>query len=132
MANARHLKSPEKETGEFTVKTAAFTLKDSDSGTLFKWNSATSFNFTLPPVGKASKGVHFDFVVMTAASGGVGHGVSPNSADTVFIPGASNADDKDIYFATASDVVGDGFRLVSDGVNGWHVKFVTGLVIKES
>jgi len=132
MANARALKQPLKQRGDYAAKTAAYTLKNSDSGSLFKWNHATSFNFTLPPVKPAFKGVFFDFVVSTAATSGTGHGVSPASVDKVFTPGATATDDKDVYFATAGDAVGNGFRLVSDGVDGWHLCFLNGTLTQEA
>lgn len=133
MANAKALKRPAKTAGFTPVvkKTAAFTLRNSDSGTLFKWNSATAFLFTLPPVKTTQAGIYFDFSIETAASSGTGHGVSPNSADKFF--GVDTpTDDKDIYFATAGDAVGNGFRLVSDGVDGWHVINVVGTLTQES
>lgn len=133
MANAKALKRPAVIAGFTPVvkKTAAFTVKNSDSGTLFKWNSATAFNFTLPPVNKVAAGVFFDFSIETAATSGTGHGVSPASVDKFF--GVSTpTDDKDIYFATAGDAVGNGFRLVSDGVDGWHVINIFGTLSQEA
>lgn len=134
MANAKALKRPSVVPGFTPVikKTAAFTLRNSDAGTLFKWNSATSFNFTLPPVSKIRAGVFFDFSIETAATSGTGHGVSPASVDKIFgIPDATATDDKDAYFATASDKIGYGFRLVSDGVDGWHLVNAVGTVAQE-
>lgn len=121
MANAKGVKNPPTERGDVITATATYTLKNSDSGKICKWNSTTAFNFNLPPVQKAFKGVFYDFIIMTAASSGTGHGVSPNAVDTVYNPAGAATDDKDVYFATASDKVGLGFRLVSDGVNGWHL-----------
>jgi len=62
MGNAKALKRPAVTAGFTPVvkKTAAYTVKNSESGTLFKWNSATSFDFTLPPVKKTAAGVYFD------------------------------------------------------------------------
>lgn len=124
MGNAKAIKRPAKTEGVTPVvkKTAAYTLKNSDSGTFFKWNSATAFLFTLPPVAKTQAGIYFDFAIETAATSGTGHGVSPASVDKIFgVAGATPTDDKDVYFATADDAIGDGFRLVSDGVDGWHL-----------
>ena len=124
MANAKALKRPAVTAGVTPVvkKTAAYTIKNSDSGTFFKWNSATAFNFTLPPVKKTAAGIFFDFAIETAATSGTGHGVSPASVDKIFgVAGATPTDDKDVYFKTADDALGDGFRLVSDGVDGWHL-----------
>lgn len=118
---SKTVKFPPRERGDVITATAATTLKNSDSGKLCKWNSATAFNFNLPPVSKAMKGVFYDFIIFTAATSGTGHGVSPASVDKVFLPGATPTDNKDVYFATASNKVGLGFRLVSDGVDGWHV-----------
>ena len=129
---SKRIKSPRRERGDYAAKTAAYSLKSSDSGSIFKWNSATSFNFNLPPVQKALKGVFFDFVVQTAATGGTGHGVSPAAVDKIFAPGVTATDDKDIYFATAGDAVGNGFRLVSDGVDGWHITFLNGTLSQEA
>ena len=99
---SKRIKSPRRERGDYAAKTAAYSLKSSDSGSIFKWNSATSFNFNLPPVQKALKGVFFDFVIQTAATSGTGHGVSPAAVDKIFAPGVTATDDKDIYFATAA------------------------------
>lgn len=129
---SKRIKSPRRERGDYAAKTAAFSLKSSDSGTIYKWNSATAFLFTLPPVQKALKGVFFDFIIQTAATSGTGHGVSPAAADKIFAPGVTATDNKDIYFATAGDAVGNGFRLVSDGVDGWHLIFQNGTLTQES
>lgn len=132
MGNAKTLKIPRTERGDVTVATAAATLTAADSGKTFVWNSATAFTFTLPPVQKSQKGVFFHFIVNTAATGGTGHGVSPASVDKIVAPGITAADDKDVYFATASDAVGNGFTLVSDGVDGWFVRAINGTLTQES
>ena len=132
MASAKALKSPLKQRGDVSVKTAAYTLKDSDSGTTFVWNSATAFNFTLPAVKKHSKGVFFDFIVRTAATSGAGHGVDPNSVDKVAGATATAVDNKDVYFTTATDVIGDGFRLTSDGVDGYQITALQGIIAQEA
>jgi hypothetical protein len=129
---SKRIKSPRRERGDYAAKTAAYTLKSSDSGTIYKWNSTTAFNFTLPPVQTALKGVFFDFIIQTAATSGTGHGVSPAAVDKIFAPGVTATDDKDIYFATAGDAVGNGFRLVSDGVDGWHLIFQNGTISQEA
>lgn len=131
MANAKALKRPRTQDGKVLDKSAAYTLKASESGSVCKWNSATAFNFTLPKVQKSEVGIFFDFVIMTAATSGTGHGVSPNAVDKVFTPGATATDDKDVYFATAGDAVGNGFRLISDGVDGWHLCFLNGTLTQE-
>ncbi len=132
MANANALKFPRTERGDVSVATAAATLKASDSGKTFVWNSATAFNFTLPAVQKSQKGIFYHFIVNTAATSGTGHGVSPASVDKIVAPGVTATDDKDIYFATASDAVGNGFTLVSDGVDGWFVQTINGTVTQEA
>ena len=129
---SKRIKSPRRERGDVITKTAAYSLKSSDSGSICKWNSATAFNFNLPPVQKALKGVFFDFVITTAATSGTGHGVSPVSVDKIFTPGQTATDDKDVYFATAGDAVNNGFRLTSDGVDGWHVTAINGTLTQES
>lgn len=129
---SKRIKSPRRERGDYAAKTADFSLKSSDSGTIYKWNSATAFNFSLPPAQKALKGVFFDFIIQTAATSGTGHGVSPAAVDKIFAPGVTATDDKDIYFAEASDAVGNGFRLVSDGVDGWHLIFLNGTISQEA
>jgi hypothetical protein len=132
MASAYALKSPRKQRGDVVAKTAAYTIKDSDSGTTFVWNSATAFNFTLPPVKKHSKGVFFDFIIRTAATSGTGHGVNPASVDKVAGATATAVDDKDVYFTTATDVIGDGFRLTSDGVDGYQITALQGIIAQEA
>ncbi|NBP86002.1 MAG: hypothetical protein EBU54_12745 [Mycobacteriaceae bacterium] len=129
---SKRIKSPRRERGDYAAKTAAYTLKSSDSGTIYKWNSATAFTFQLPPVQKALKGVFYDFIIQTAATGGTGHGISPAAVDKIFAPGVTATDDKDIYFATAADAVGNGFRLVSDGVDGWHLIALNGTISQEA
>jgi hypothetical protein len=129
---SKRIKFPPRQRGDVERKTAAYTLKDSDSGKTFTWNSATSFNFTLPPVAKASKGVFFHFVVQTAATGGTGHGVSPAAVDYVAGATATAVDDKDVYFATASDAIGNGFTLISDGVDGWQAINISGTLAQEA
>jgi hypothetical protein len=129
---SRRIKAPRRERGDYLTKTAAYTLKNSDSGSIVKWNSATAFNFTLPPVGRAFKGIFFDFQIDTAATGGTGHGVDPNANDKIMGGGLTAADNKDVYFATAGDAVGNGFRLVSDGVDGWHIIFINGTISREA
>jgi len=120
MANAKGIKNPPTQRGDVITATAAYTLKNSDSGKICKWNAAAGFNFNLPPVQKAFKGVFYDFIIATAATS-VGHGVSPNANDTIFNPAGAATDNKDVVFAHGSDKVGLGFRLVSDGVDGWHM-----------
>ncbi len=132
MASAKNIKSPDKESGIVVVKTAAFTLTPKDSGKTFVWNSAVSFNFTLPPVRATNKGVFFDFIIRTAATSGTGHGVDPNANDKIAGATATAVDNKDVYFATASDAIGNGFRLVSDGVDGWQAKFINGTLAQEA
>lgn len=133
MANLnRSVKDPAKLRGQYITATAAYTLKNSDSGKVCQWNSTTAFNFNLPPVQKALRGVYFDFIVTTAASSGTGHGVSPNAVDKVFTPGATWTDNKDVYFATAGDAVGNGFRLTSDGVDGWILTGLHGTLSQEA
>jgi hypothetical protein len=133
MGNAKALKRPAVIAGFTPVikKTAAYTVKNSDAGALFKWNSATAFIFSLPPVSKTAAGVYFDFSIETAATSGTGHGVSPASTDRIFGAGTPT-DNKDVYFATAGDAVGNGFRLISDGVDGWHLTAIFGTLTQEA
>lgn len=132
MANANALKFPRTQRGDFSASTAAATLTATDSGKTVAWNSATSFNFTLPAVQKSQKGIFFHFIVNTAATSGTGHGVTPAAVDKITAPGITATDDKDIYFATAGDAVGNGFTLVSDGVDGWFVQKINGTVSQEA
>ena len=132
MANAKNIKEPVTQPGKYQSKTAAYTIKNSESGTTFMWHSATAFNFSLPPVQIGKKGVYFDFIIRTAATSGTGHGVSPSANDQVFTPGATWTDNKDVYFATAGDAVGNGFRLTSDGVDGWILTHLNGTLSQEA
>ena len=77
-------------------------------------------------------GVFFTFVIRTAATGGAGHGVSPNSVDKVFGATATAVDDKDVYVTTATDVIGDGFTAISDGVDGWQLVHIQGVIAQEA
>lgn len=129
---SKTLKQPRRQTGAFLTKTAVYTLKNSDSGSTCEWNSAVAFNFNLPPVKKTAKGVFYDFVILTAATSGTGHGVSPDANDKLFTPGQTATDNKDVYFATAGDAVSNGFRIVSDGVDGWHMSSINGTLSQEA
>ena len=113
MGNANSLKFPRTERGDYSAKTAAYTLLPSDSGKTFAWNSSTNFKFTLPPVQKSQKGIFYHFVVATAAStaSSNGHGITPNSVDKIVAPGVTAADAKYVYFDSSSDAVGNGFTL---------------------
>lgn len=134
MANAKALKFPRTERGDYSAKTAAYTLKASDSGTTFAWNSSTNFKFTLPAVQKSQKGIFFHFIVTTAATtaSSNGHGVTPNANDKIVAPGVTAADAKYVYFDSSSDAVGNGFTLVSDGVDGWFVRAINGTLTRET
>jgi hypothetical protein len=132
MGNANSLKFPRTERGDYSAKTAAATLTPSDSGKTFAWNSATAFNFTLPPVQKSQKGIFYHFIIQTAATSGTGHSVTPNSVDKIVAPGITAADAKYVYFATAQDAAGNGFTLVSDGVDGWFVQAINGTLTRET
>lgn len=132
MALAKNIKSPDKETGKVVAATATRTVKESESGTTFAWNAAASFNFELPKVRAHNKGIYFDFIIKTAATSGTGHGVSPKSDDLVEGATATGVDNKDVYFATASDAIGNGFRVVSNGTTGWQLKFVSGTLSQEA
>lgn len=125
------LKWPPRLRGNRITATAAYTLKNSESGSVCEWNSATAFNFNLPPVTAGNKGVFFTFVIKTAATSGTGHGVSPASVDQVRVPGSTPTDNKDAYFATASDAVGNGFVVESDGKDGWLLYDINGTVAQE-
>lgn len=131
MGAAKGVKFPPTGRGRVITATAAYTLKNSDSGSVCEWNSATAFNFNLPPVSAANDGCRFHFVIKTAATSGTGHGVSPASVDQVRVPGQTPTDNKDAYFATASDAVGNGFTLESDGKDGWLLFAINGTVAQE-
>jgi hypothetical protein len=129
---SKRIKTPRRERGDYALKTAAYDLKNSESGTVFQWDSTTAFNFNLPRVRPEFKGVFYDFVINTAASSGTGHGVSPDSNDKIIGCGLTAADNKDVYFATAGDAVGNGFRLVSDGLDGWVIFHLNGTLSREA
>lgn len=132
MSLATGVKFPITRRGKTITATATYTLKASDSGSVCEWDSATAFNFNLPPVSASNKGVYFIFVIKTHATGGVGHGVSPSSADRVRVPGNTPTDNKDAYFATASDAVSNGFTVESDGKDGWNMYAINGTVAQEA
>lgn len=129
---SKQFKLPNRRVGKVITATAAYTLKNSESGAVCEWNSATAFNFNLPPVRPENKGVYYTFVIKTAATGGTGHGVSPNSVDQVRVPGQTPTDNKDAYFATAGDAVGNGFTVESDGRTGWLLYAINGTVAQEA
>jgi len=132
MAKITGIKEPTRLRGDYVDASSATTLKASDSGKTVWWNSATAVTVTLPPVLKHQKGVFFDFIIRTAATSGTGHGVSPDANDKVWTPGATPTDNKDVYFATAGDAVGNGFRLTSDGVDGWILTALNGTLSQEA
>ena len=129
---SKTIKFPVRGRGNRITATAVYTLKNSESGSVCEWNSATSFNFNLPPVRPENKGVFYRFVIMTAATGGVGHGASPASVDQIRVPGAAFADNKDLLFVTATDAVGNGFILESDGRDGWLAHSLIGTFSREA
>lgn len=129
---SKTVKAPAKVRFSFESFTASDTLLPKESGKLCKFNSASTVILSLPPASKSRPGEYFDFVIDTAATSGVGHSVSPSANDKIFIPGATNVDNKDLYWPTATDAVGNGARIVSDGVDGWHVVWVTGTFAKEA
>lgn len=132
MANAKALKLPRSERGDHSLAVAATTLTAGDSGKTFMWNHATAFLFTLPAVQKSQKGIFYNFIINTAATSGTGHGIDPASVDQIVAPGLTAADGKYVVFLTGSDAVGNGFRLVSDGTDGWFMTALTGTVNRES
>jgi hypothetical protein len=129
---SKRIKSPRRERGDKIVGSVRTTLKASDSGAVCGFDSAVAQTFALPPVNKSQKGVFFDFVIDTAATSGTGHGVSPDSNDKIYGVGLTAADNKDVYFATASDAVGNGFRLTSDGVDGYFLSQINGTIAREA
>jgi len=132
MASITRIKSPARQFFATQAKTAAYTILPSESGTLFKFNSATSFNFTLPAVNRSMKGLFYDFQIQTAATSGTGHGFSPAAADKIFGATATAVDDKDVYWAEGGDAIGNSCRLTCDGVDGWHVTALNGTLSQEA
>lgn len=91
--------------------------------------------FTLPAVGSGNVGL--TFVVRNGgvpATGGAAGAIadalavtiSPNASDKIMGLGVAGTDNKDIVNTKATSRVGDYIVLVSDGVNGWFVKEVSG------
>lgn len=111
--------------------TAATTLTESDSGTLFYLNLAGGFTVTLPA---PTDGVEYNFIVGTApttayivanASGGtgdnmIGHVLSSSGGaeDTETTAGGDQ-----VNFVANTAVVGDRLHVVSDGTY-WYVSAI--------
>jgi hypothetical protein len=106
---------------QWVDKTAAFTVTTKDDGKTFAFNSATSFEATLPASNAASKGMRVAFVVKTATAG-AGHSVGVGASDTIVFPGLTLSAGDDIECDGASDRVGDRVELEADGDGKWFVR----------
>lgn len=91
------------------------TLTAAQSGQVFV--GAVDAVFTLPAAATAGR-VWYSFVT-GAASVGTGLRITANAADDIFAAGVDTAAGGSITNSGATDVIGDGVILVSDGVSRW-------------
>ncbi len=91
-------------------KTASYTPKVEESGTVFVANHATvAVTFTLPTIAAANAGVFFDFVNIGAA----GMVVASDPTDTLIVDNDIAADS--LTWSTASHIIGGAVRVVCNG-----------------
>lgn len=105
------------------VTTAAQTLTEADSGTIYRVNVADAV-FALP---ETKEGLTFTFVVDTVSST-TGCSLSPAAADNI----NGGADNKDLINTAATDVKGDSVTLVADGDEGWVATSMHGIWAAEA
>ncbi len=87
---------------------------------------------TLPAVSSINKGAMYTFVLAAGGlSSGTGLSLSPNASDKIMGNGFTSADNKDAILDGATDREGDSITIVSDGVDGWYIKSVTGTWSRE-
>lgn len=104
------LEAGSKITSVVAVKTASYTVKASESGTVFVADAA-DLVFTLPAT---AAGLVYTFV-NAAVSAGTGLSISPAAADNI----NEGTDNKDLINSGATDVLGDAVTVVGDGGTGW-------------
>lgn len=92
------------------IKTANYTVLESESGTTFIANAA-DLVFTLPAT---VAGLVYTFI-NAAVSVGVGLSISPAAADNI----NEGVDNKDLINSGATDVLGDAVTVVGSGTDGW-------------
>jgi hypothetical protein len=114
-----------KHTRQVQTKTADYTVKASESGTIFISGAADNV-FTLPAT---EAGLRYTFVTKTV-SASTGTSISPAAADAIHH--TTSVDDKDLINSGASDVEGDSVTLVGDGAEGWWVESIFGTWAKEA
>lgn len=109
------------------TKTAAYTLTESDSGSVIIAN-AVDLVFTLPPT---QNGLWYGFGVKTV-SATTGLKISPNAADKIMGNGFTSADNKAAINTAATDREGDYICIVADGIDGWYIVDVVGTWAREA
>jgi len=114
-----------KHTRQVVTKAAAYTVKASESGTMFI-SSAADVVFTLP---STAAGLTYTFVTKTV-SASTGTSISPAAADAIHH--TTSVDNKDLINTGATDVEGDSVTLVGDGDEGWWVDGIKGTWAKEA
>ena len=113
--------------------TADTTLSKSDSGKVFT-TSLDGITITLPAT---SAGLEFTFV-NSAADGGAGVSISPNSADAIHGTTCASTnvvlggvDNKDMINTKGTATTGDSCKLVGDGSVGYYLISCTGIWASE-
>lgn len=114
-----------KHTRQIVSKGADYTVKASESGTVFL-STAADVVFTLP---STAAGLEYTFVTRTV-SASTGTSISPAAADAIHH--TTSVDDKDLINSGATDVEGDSVTLVGDGGEGWFVDGIFGTWAKEA
>lgn len=129
MANiSRTVKQPPKAP-KVVSKTASFTVKNSDSGRTFLFDSTTRIIATLPKITKSNDGMIFRGVVKQLDGGATGHTISPASTDYIQYAAAAAAVTvgQSLCAAVAGDQVGQSVELVADYASlSWYPVALSG------
>jgi len=112
---SRTVKVPRKSP-KITPKTASFTVKYRESGSIFLLNSTTQIVATLPKIVKNVDGAEFTFVVNALDGGATGHSITPASGDSIryAAAGGSVTASQSMIAAVAGDQIGQSVKLVAD------------------
>jgi hypothetical protein len=111
---ARAVKQPHRS-DPVVSKTASWSVRNSDSGKTFLFDSTTRIIATLPAITKLNDGTTFTFVVKQLDGGATGHTVTPNSANYIqyAAAGGSVTIAHSMIAAVAGDQVGQSVTLVA-------------------
>lgn len=98
----------------------AITLGAEDDGATVGLEVADPGVVVTLPAAAAAPGARFTFLIKGVSSTSP-HAISPVDGDSIYGPGLSGVEDKDLQCLAAADAVGDFVTIESDGVLGWWV-----------